>query len=198
MPRTKEQNERIRKATRGAIVHSAMTLFAQNGYAHTTIRQIAEHAEISAGLMYHYFDSKESLLQAVFENCMAILSAAFSEAYEQSEPHQRLTGLLRGMFDILERDREFWALFYMLRTQPAIMNILGDSFRQWTARLRKVFIGELETAGRADPETDALILYSLVEGTIQQYLLDPANYPLDVVVQRIIDQFGSKNETEGD
>jgi hypothetical protein len=45
--------------------------------------------------------------------------------------------------------------------------------------------------GRPDPELEALILYSLIEGTIQQYLLDPANYPLDQVVARIKGQFVS-------
>jgi hypothetical protein len=34
------------------------------------------------------------------------------------------------MFTRLEKDQGFWALFYMMRSQPAIMEILGDSFRQ--------------------------------------------------------------------
>lgn len=190
MPRTSEQNEKIRQATRAAIVASAMTLFAQSGYAHTTTRRIAEQAGISTGLMYHYFDGKESLLQAVFDNCMAILDEAFTTAYIRSEPHERLGNIVRTIFTMLERDREFWGLFYMLRSQPAIMNILGDSFRLWTARLRDLFTAELRSAGRAEPEVEALILYSLIEGTIQQYLLDPANYPLDIVAGRISEQFG--------
>jgi AcrR family transcriptional regulator len=188
MPRTAEQNEKIRQATRAAIVDSAMALFAQNGYAHTTTRQIARQAGISTGLMYHYFDSKEELLQDVFDNCMTILGKAFADALVQGQPGRRLTYLLRTMFDLLEKDKEFWSLFYMLRSQPSIMTILGDAFRLWTARLRALFVAELEAAGRADPELDALIIYSLIEGTIQQYLLDPDNYPLNAVSRRIIDQ----------
>ncbi len=79
----------------------------------------------------------------------------------------------------------------MMRSQPAIMEILGDSFRQWTGRLRDLFVADLRAMGRPDPELEALILYSLIEGTIQQYLLDPANYPLDQVVARIKGQFVS-------
>ena len=189
MPRTTEQNEKIRQATSAAIVGSAMTLFAQRGYAHTTTRQIADHAGVSAGLMYHYFDSKESLLQAVFENCMEILSAAFTEAYRESEPDKRVATLVQTIFSMLGRDRDFWGLFYVLRSQPAIMKVLGESFRLWTARLRDLFINELRVAGRAEPEVDAYMLYSLVEGTIQQYLLDPTTYPLEVVSKRIIKEF---------
>jgi hypothetical protein len=77
----------------------------------------------------------------------------------------------------------------MMRTQPAIMELLGDSFREWTARLRDLFTAELQAAGRQEPEVDALMLYSLIEGTIQQYLLDPPNYPLELIVETIISQY---------
>lgn len=191
MPRTAEQNKQIREATQATIINSAMVLFAQSGYAHTTTRKIAQGAGISTGLMYHYFDSKESLLHAVFENCMAILGRAFNEVFIQYQPPQRLVALISDMFNLLERDRDFWALFYMMRTQPAIMEILGDSFRLWTKRLRDLFRADLKAMGRAEPELEAFILYSLIEGTIQQYSLDPTNYPLDLVVERIRQQFVS-------
>jgi AcrR family transcriptional regulator len=195
MPRTAAQNERIRDATRSAIVDGAMRLFAQHGYAHTTTRQIAAEAGVSAGLMYHYFESKEQLLHAVFDNCMAILDAAFTRAYEYSAPGEGLAAILRTIFTMLEADPEFWGLFYMMRTQPAIMSILGDSFRLRTGRLRALFVAELRQAGRASPEMDALLLYSLVEGTIQQYLLDPEAYPLAAVADRIIAQAGASADT---
>jgi AcrR family transcriptional regulator len=181
----------MRAATHEALISSAMMLFARQGYAHTSTRSIARDAGISTGLMYHYFDDKESLLRAVFEHCMATLSATFVDALEGGEPGARLDRLLRAIFDTLARDAAFWSLFYMLRTQPAIMSLLGDDFRLWTERLRNIFTAELQTRGRADPEMDALLLYALVEGTIQQYLLEPQGYPLDRVADRIIAQYGA-------
>ena len=189
MPRTAEQNKIIRESTQAVIIDSAMILFAQNCYAHTTTRKIAQQAGISTGLMYHYFASKESLLQAVFENCMGILSQAFLEVFTRHQPPKRLAVLVGQMFTMLEKDQDFWALFYMLRSQPAIMEILGDSFRQWTGQLRDLFVADLKAMGRAEPEMEAFILYSLIEGTLQQYLLDPATYPLDQVLARIKEQF---------
>jgi AcrR family transcriptional regulator len=189
MPRTAEQNKQIRQATKTMIVEAATIRFAQNGYAHTTIRDIAEQAGVSTGLMYHYFASKEALLESVLENCMAILSGVLLGAYRQGEPGKRIPGLLWAMFAMLEEDREFWALFQMLRSQPSIMTVLGDAFRQWTRQLRNLFTVELRSAGRAEPEIEALILYSLIEGTIQQYLLDPDNYPLSTIADRIVAQY---------
>lgn len=192
MPRTAKQNEQIRAVTRAAILDSAMRLFAEKGYATTTTRNIATEAGLSVGLMYHYFSNKESLLQAVFDYVMARIDEAITAVLQNNPPGERLASLLHTIFDLLASEPDFWALFYMLRAQPAIMAVLGDDFRQRTASLRGCFIEELELAGQTAPELEAYYLYSVVEGAIQQYLLDPANYPLAAIVEKMISQFGGK------
>ena len=194
MPRTAKQNERIRAETRSAILDSAMKLFAQKGYANTTTRDIATDAGLSVGLMYHYFNSKESLLHAVFDFVMARIDEVITAVLINNPPGERLPKLLHAIFDLLAGEQEFSALFYMLRTQPAIMAVLGDDFRQRTASLRGCFMDELDRAGWPEPALEAYYLYSVVEGAIQQYLLDPANYPLTEIVEKMILQFGGKHE----
>ncbi|MDX1522714.1 MAG: TetR/AcrR family transcriptional regulator [Anaerolineae bacterium] len=190
MPRTSDQNQRIRAATRAKLLDSAMIVFAERGYAHTSIRKIAEHAGVSVGLLYHYFPGKESLLQAVFDNCMEIISTGFAGVQAVVDPAAKITYLVRYIFGALQADRSFWGLFYSLRSQPAVMAVLGDSFRLWTGRLRMLFTEYLTQSGRESPEIAAYVLYSLIEGTIQQYLLDPEPYPLEAVVERIIGEYG--------
>ena len=192
MPRTAKQNEQIRAVTRAAILDSAMRLFAEKGYATTTTRNIATEAGLSVGLMYHYFSNKESLLQAVFDYVMARIDEVITAVLINKPPGERLPDLLRAIFDLLAGEPEFWGLLYSLRTQPAISAVLGDDFRQRTATLRGCFIDELDRAGWPDPELEAYYLYSMVEGVIQQYLLDPANYPLAAIVEKMISQFGGK------
>ena len=155
MPRTTEQNEQIREATKATIIENALILFAQKGYATTNMRQIAQQAGVSTGLTYHYFDSKQSLLRAVFEHSMLLLSEAFAPAVTIADPKQRMTALLNVIFTKLEAERDFWSFFYMLRTQPAIMMILGDDFRRWTTELRTIFVMTLQEMKRPSPELDA-------------------------------------------
>ena len=54
--------ERKKAATRLAIRREAFRLFEIQGYAHTTVEQIAEAAEVSASTFYRYFPVKEAVL----------------------------------------------------------------------------------------------------------------------------------------
>jgi len=53
--------------TRQRIVDTALALFEERGYAETTLREIADAAEISIGLTYRYFRRKEELVLALYE-----------------------------------------------------------------------------------------------------------------------------------
>jgi AcrR family transcriptional regulator len=51
-----------KQRTRQAILDAAYELFAEQGYGHTTLEQIAEAAEVSKGTLFAYFPSKEDIL----------------------------------------------------------------------------------------------------------------------------------------
>lgn len=181
MPRTATANRQLRETARLKIIESALAVFASAGYGQSSMRAIATHAGVSNGLAYHYFDSKEALVGAVFDHCMGLLSQTIEDVYITFLPPNRLPALVDALLDQLVAERDFWALFYMLRAQPDVMAALGDEFREWTGRLRDLFITNLRAADRPDPIVDGYLLYSMLEGTIQQYLLDPKNYPLNKV-----------------
>ena len=49
------------------ILDAAMGLFAENGYEQTSMRDIARHLDISLGLCYRYYDSKQKLFQEAMQ-----------------------------------------------------------------------------------------------------------------------------------
>src|SRR5205085_11101096 len=55
-------------ARRAEIVAIAGELFAERGYANTTVREIADAAGILSGSLYHHFDSKESMIEALLRD----------------------------------------------------------------------------------------------------------------------------------
>lgn len=67
MPRTPSENESIRRASKQQILKATMDLFCSKGYHSTSIDDVAKRAQISKGLLYHYFKGKEELLAAIVD-----------------------------------------------------------------------------------------------------------------------------------
>lgn len=55
------------KTTKDKILDTAMDLFAQKGYFHVTIREIAKAVGIKGSSIYNHFESKEAILDNMFE-----------------------------------------------------------------------------------------------------------------------------------
>jgi AcrR family transcriptional regulator len=64
--RRRTQDERS-SATREALLEAAMWMFAKDGYAATTTREIAQRAGVSRGALQYHFTSWSELVTAVFE-----------------------------------------------------------------------------------------------------------------------------------
>ena len=59
--------QRRSERTRWALLDAARELFAERGFAGTSLEDIAERASVTRGPLYHYFDDKEDLFRAVYE-----------------------------------------------------------------------------------------------------------------------------------
>ena len=52
-------------------------MFAAKGYANTTVREIADAAGILSGSLYHHFDSKESMIEALLRDFLDKIDAEY-------------------------------------------------------------------------------------------------------------------------
>jgi AcrR family transcriptional regulator len=81
--------------TRQRILEAARSCFAELGYASTTNRDIGERAGLTAGAIYHYFDSKDELFGAVIEQVVTRIFGEFDRVLEESSTFvDRVRGLL--------------------------------------------------------------------------------------------------------
>ncbi|WP_079166141.1 TetR/AcrR family transcriptional regulator [Streptomyces oceani] len=79
MGETKRRRDEYAEATRNAIVEAGRELFSQNGYAKTSLDDIADHARVTKGAIYHHFANK----QAVFEAVLAEIDQHFTQRVER-------------------------------------------------------------------------------------------------------------------
>lgn len=189
MARSERLNQQMREASRQRILKAAMKLFAARGYAGTPVRAIARSAGISVGLMYNYFPTKADVLGALFEESMQDVQASFASADAARTPSQRIERLVRSSFEILDANRDFWRLSYGVRMQPAVVSGLGKRLQAWMETIQTTLARYLREAGSKQPELDAALLFALIDGVSQHYVLDPRNYPLADVADRIVALF---------
>ncbi|WP_402466107.1 TetR/AcrR family transcriptional regulator [Isoptericola aurantiacus] len=62
-----------------AVLQAALDLFATQGYATTSVQQIVEAAGVTKGAMYHYFQSKDDLLFAIYDRMLTLQKRRLEE-----------------------------------------------------------------------------------------------------------------------
>ena len=86
MPRSSEQNEALRSATRSAIETAAVRVFARRGFAAASIRQIADQAGISTGSIYRHYSGKEELFDELLAQASHGIEGAATRLSKEGDP----------------------------------------------------------------------------------------------------------------
>jgi AcrR family transcriptional regulator len=73
------------KATRDRLIEAGRELFGERGYEGTSIEAILRAAGVARGALYHHFDTKEALFDAVLDRVVAEIAAAAAEAARATE-----------------------------------------------------------------------------------------------------------------
>ncbi|MBK8171341.1 MAG: TetR/AcrR family transcriptional regulator [Sandaracinaceae bacterium] len=91
MPRTAEDNQRIKDERREDILTASRTVFARKGLSATKMSDIASAAGLSYGLVYHYFDSKEEIFAEIVRHAVQdTLNFASSVDVSDASPLEKL------------------------------------------------------------------------------------------------------------
>jgi AcrR family transcriptional regulator len=104
--------------TRATILVAARSCFARFGYEKTTNKHIAEQAGISAGTLYHYFESKPALFAEVGREVGNIVMSRLHDALKEcTDLNERLPALIRAFSQITAQDRTIAVLISLWATE---------------------------------------------------------------------------------
>jgi AcrR family transcriptional regulator len=134
MDGTKQQR---RGNTRQRIQDVALELFAEQGYEKTSLREIAEHLDVTKAALYYHFKTKEEILVSIFED----LSRPIDELIEwgKAQPHS-----LETKQEVLRRYSEALAgatpLFrFMQENQATVRELsIGSQFKDRMLEMRDI------------------------------------------------------------
>jgi AcrR family transcriptional regulator len=130
---TRAEPRRRRKAERPhEILEAAFAEFSRNGYATTTLEQIAERAGVTKGTIYVYFDSKEQLFITMVRGLMKV---TLDVLQEMLETHQGSTAdLLRAQFSFIYQhiveDRRRREMARLLIAEASRFPALTDRYQE--------------------------------------------------------------------
>jgi len=157
------------KERQAEVLAVAADLFAEHGYISTTVRDIADAAGILSGSLYHHFDSKESMLDAILRDFIDHTLASYEAVLAQGRaPTETFEALIRASLESMGEYRSAILIYQnesrFLLDQPRFA-YLRDSHlkfeRTWTGVLRQ---GVADGEFRAD--LDPVLVYRLVRDTI--------------------------------
>lgn len=168
-------------------MESALELFANEGFHNTSIQKIAKKAGISKGLLYNYFNSKEELIRTIiikgFEDLMVFLDPNHDGILTIEE----IGYFIEETFKLLDKNLHFWQLYFSILLQPAVLKLVESKFKDIIDSLLGMLEKYFEQAGKEDPRSEAILLGAIIDGIGMHYIMNPENFPLELVKQKIIE-----------
>ena len=160
---------------RAEIVRAASRLFAEKGYAGTTIRDIARAVDMQSGSPFYHFKTKHDMLLAVVLEGMATITRAVGAAAAQAgTPREVFEAMLLAHLDQLlaEDGRHFAAtlLHESHHLDPAALAELIEQKDAYEALWQKA-LRELKRGGEIedDSRVTRLLLMGALNWTVQWY-----------------------------
>ena len=177
-----------------AILDAARALFVSEGYAHVSIRRIADRIEYSPAAIYRYFSSKDDIFFALAEEGFHLMADRARALGEVADPLEAVRQLFISFYEFSRAHPEYFALMFLDRTVPRISHqserfaFVRDPRRQLVDRLREAI-----TAGAlpADlqPEAAFNVLVASVHGVAVMRVCDrpPLGDGADVLVRDVVE-----------
>ncbi|REJ05282.1 TetR family transcriptional regulator [Microbacterium bovistercoris] len=176
-------------ATAERVLEAATARFAAQGFAATSVDDVAADAAVTRGAVYHHYASKPGLFTAVVQRMQQEVAGAVVAAAGEGSPAEALR---RGSHAFLDAITAGGHARVLLLDAPAVLG--WDAWRQADAEASAVHLREaLVAAGVADAEADATT--ALLSGAMNEAALWLSERPGDAaarssvhaVLERLLD-----------
>ena len=163
---------------RRQILDAAVRVFAHQGFHATRVSDIADEAGVAYGLVYHYFNSKEEVLNELFVERWSLLIVAIEEADRAGGPHRdRLAAVAGFIIDSYRHDPELMKVIIVEVTRAA--NSFGQTHlteirRAYESIAKIVADGQAagEFRGDVPPIFASMAFYGAIEQLLSAWIFD--------------------------
>lgn len=168
---------------RQSLIAATASTLAEQGLAGASVRSICARANVSPGLLTHYFPGVNALIAETYRATTEQVTATLREAVDKAgpEPLDQVSAFLTASFrspiaepELLATWLAFWSA---VKTDPVIAAIHSETYRDYRAQLERL----LRSCGMpaADSSLAAIALTALVDGLWLELSLDPSTFSHD-------------------
>src|SRR5438874_10060234 len=155
---------------RRLILNAAVRVFALKGFHTCRVGDIAEEAGVAHGLLYHYFRSKDEVLECIFKETWSDILAASRMVEETDEPaRDRLSGIAKILLRAWRRDPDLVRVVVReIVRSPELQKRISDIRAAFTAVEQIIERGQ--EAGEFRTDIDAKLASFVFYGALEELL----------------------------
>jgi TetR/AcrR family transcriptional regulator len=161
--------ERERRRCKKEILAAAAELFARFGYERTSMKRIAERAELSVGKLYNHFEGKEEIFREIMQIQLEELHKRGDEACNPLDPPlQQIRSRIDAAVEHFREHRDFMIIYH--NENP--MNLEG-TIRENMRKNREIVTGLFASAierGDIRGEESPLVLAAVLIGAVHRLM----------------------------
>lgn len=188
-PKTSKQFEEIRQSRKAAIEEATLELFANKGFTGISISNIAQKAGISKGLLYNYFENKESLVREIILEGLRQMLKDLDFDFPQELTKKRFIELIHKSFDMLEHNTNYLKLYFAVISQPAVVALIKEEIFKVAEPFIFTVTSYYQKKGVQNPQAYGYLILAIFDGIVLDYMYDPEHYPLEEIRNIIIEKF---------
>jgi AcrR family transcriptional regulator len=167
-------------ARRRQILDAARRCFVRNGFHATSMQDVLNEANLSAGAVYRYFRGKDEIVSAIAAEAVAEVAGTLDSAFDPDDPPP-LDEVLGAAFLAIRRvdaDQGFARLALQVWGEAVRSPALAETIKREVRRLRgalarlvRTYQGHGLMAADAPPEQVAQVLIGLLPGFVFQHAI---------------------------
>ncbi|MFK3779296.1 TetR/AcrR family transcriptional regulator [Agrobacterium sp. NPDC089420] len=193
------------EAKRQQILEAAISCFAKNGFHQTTTAQICTAVGMSSGNLFHYFDSKEAIIETIVAEERRETAAYFAELGAADDQFGAVLGFVDASLE-LATDPTYARLVLEIASEairnPAIhvlVRAADQEIRAGIADLLRKGMERGQIDANLDAERAATWIAALIDGVFSRLAVDPDFRPLEEadMMHLIIGRFLSAGHSPG-
>ncbi len=166
-----------RADNRERLIAAGYAVLAEKGIEATTVKEIAERADVSPGLFHYYFKSKDELLLAVLYEAGGRFKVRVSATMQAALPGQGFAGAAMAKLQEVSRGDPAWyrlryELYALGMRNPDFLPEVGKFLAAAREEITKVIM-EFAGVGEEQARTMAAIMLAISDGLALQQMAQP-------------------------